>query len=133
LDAVCPKEAATRVLALELERLDAYQRALHPLAIGGDKQAIDTCLRIQQQRARYLGLNAPEANPALVQINAGKEGGAESQGINVVFVTHRDDSPLEPVPISEGGSQMYSAEIKQFARPGPKLVGYSDVPRFDKG
>jgi uncharacterized small protein (DUF1192 family) len=42
---------------LELSRLDAMQRAIWPKAMEGDSRAIETCLKILDQRAKYLGLN----------------------------------------------------------------------------
>ena len=54
-----PEEAA-RVRRLELERLDAMQRALWDQAMGGDVKAINTILRIMERRAKLLALDAPE-------------------------------------------------------------------------
>ncbi|MDL4812798.1 hypothetical protein [Actinomadura opuntiae] len=51
-------EPARDVLALELERLDAMLLGLWPDARRGDQQAIDRVLRIQERRARYLGLDS---------------------------------------------------------------------------
>lgn len=52
--------------ALENERLDAYQRVVHKLAVGGgpdrlppDLNALDKALRIMDRRARLNGLDAP--------------------------------------------------------------------------
>lgn len=42
---------------LELSRLDAMQLAIWPKAMDGDSRAIETCLKILDQRAKYLGLN----------------------------------------------------------------------------
>jgi hypothetical protein len=42
---------------LELGRLDAMQLAIWPKAMEGDCRAIETCLKILDQRAKYLGLN----------------------------------------------------------------------------
>lgn len=43
---------------LELRRLDDYMLALAPKAQRGDVQAITACLRVQERRAKYLGLDA---------------------------------------------------------------------------
>ena len=43
---------------LELRRLDDYMLALAPKAQRGDVQAITACLRGQERRAKYLGLDA---------------------------------------------------------------------------
>jgi len=44
---------------LELERLDDLTRTYHPKAKAGDAQAAAICLRLQEQRARLLGLRGP--------------------------------------------------------------------------
>src|SRR5262249_7331072 len=51
--------AAGQVRALELSRLDELHRALWPLGLRGDLQAIDRLLKIAERRARLLGLDAP--------------------------------------------------------------------------
>lgn len=43
---------------LELRRLDDYMLALAPKAQRGDVQAITACLRVQERRSKYLGLDA---------------------------------------------------------------------------
>lgn len=52
-----PREPAEEVRTLELERLDAMQAALWPMALRGEVQAIDRVLKIMERRARYLGLD----------------------------------------------------------------------------
>ena len=42
---------------LELERLDAMQRALWPAALKGNRPAVESCLSIMERRARLLGLD----------------------------------------------------------------------------
>jgi len=51
-------EAAEDVLELELKRLDIAQAALMPRVRDGDPRAIDTLMRVQERRAKYLGLDA---------------------------------------------------------------------------
>ena len=51
-------EDAEVVRDLELRRLDDYMLALAPKAQRGDIQAITACLRVQERRAKYLGLDA---------------------------------------------------------------------------
>lgn len=43
---------------LELRRLDDYMLALAPKAQRGDVSAITACLRVQERRSKYLGLDA---------------------------------------------------------------------------
>lgn len=51
---------------LEAARLNELQRAVWPLAIGGDLAAVTACVRIIDRRAKLLGLDAP----VLVDVNA---------------------------------------------------------------
>jgi len=51
-------ETAEDVLELELKRLDIAQAALMPRVKDGDPRAIDTLMRVQERRAKYLGLDA---------------------------------------------------------------------------
>lgn len=53
------KEPAEAVLKMELERLDVLQHGLWEKAREGDLMALDRALKIQDRRARYLGLDAP--------------------------------------------------------------------------
>lgn len=54
------KEPAKAVRELELERLDQMLRAIWPDVLRGNRLAIDRALAIQDRRARYLGLDAPQ-------------------------------------------------------------------------
>lgn len=51
-------ESASKVRTLELERLDRMLLALWERATNGDEKAIDRILRIQERRAKMLGLDA---------------------------------------------------------------------------
>ena len=53
------REPAEEVLKMELERLDVMLVGLWKQAAAGDLQALDRALKIQDRRARYLGLDAP--------------------------------------------------------------------------
>ncbi len=52
-----PREEASMVLHMELERLDIALRAIWPKILQGDLWAIDRLVMIQNRRARYLGLD----------------------------------------------------------------------------
>lgn len=54
------KEPGQEVIDLELQRLDQLYRLAFAAAANGDTDAITKCLAIQQRRAKYLGLDAPE-------------------------------------------------------------------------
>lgn len=53
------REPAEAVLKMELERLDKMLLGMWKKAAAGDLQALDRALKIQDRRARYLGLDAP--------------------------------------------------------------------------
>lgn len=53
------REPAENVLKMELERLDKMLLGMWKKAAAGDLQALDRALKIQDRRARYLGLDAP--------------------------------------------------------------------------
>lgn len=50
----------TRHRALEVQRLDALQVPLWDKAMDGDIKAVNTILRISEQRSRLLGLHKPD-------------------------------------------------------------------------
>lgn len=58
------EEPHGEVRRLELERLDALLVGLWPKARRGDASAVDRVLRVMDRRARYLGLDAAEEQPA---------------------------------------------------------------------
>lgn len=53
------REPAEAVRDMELERLDRMLVAIWDKVAGGDVAALDRALKIQDRRARYLGLDAP--------------------------------------------------------------------------
>lgn len=55
------KETAEQVLELELDRLDSMLLGLWDAARRGNTAAIDRVLKIQDRRARYLGLDKQTA------------------------------------------------------------------------
>lgn len=57
-------EAVDELRALEIERLDALQRAFWDAALEGDLQAVDRVLRVIQARVRLLGLDLNPGKPA---------------------------------------------------------------------
>lgn len=58
------QEPADAVRELELARLDVMLKALWQTVLNGSpsekRNAVDRCLAIQDRRARYLGLDAPQ-------------------------------------------------------------------------
>ncbi len=52
-------EHAEDVRRIELERLDSAQAALVKRVLSGDVRAIEVTLKIQERRARMLGIDAP--------------------------------------------------------------------------
>lgn len=55
-----PKREADDLRAVEVERLDALQKAVWDDAMDGDLQAVDRAVRIIDRRAKMLGLDAPQ-------------------------------------------------------------------------
>lgn len=53
--------SADDLRTLELQRLDEMLAAVYPLAIKGIGSNIDRVLKIMERRARYLGIDAPQA------------------------------------------------------------------------
>lgn len=53
------REPAEEVLRIELARLDEMLAGCWEAAKSGDVSAIDRAIRIQDRRAKYLGLDAP--------------------------------------------------------------------------
>lgn len=52
-------EPADQVRELELRRLDAMWATMYTKAIGGNIEATHAALRIQERRAKMLGIDAP--------------------------------------------------------------------------
>jgi len=57
------RESAAEVLELELTRLDRMLMGIWPAAINGDLQAIDRALKIEDMRAKLLGLYDRASQP----------------------------------------------------------------------
>lgn len=53
-------EIADSVRRLELDRLDHMLEKLKPKLDNGNIKAIETAIKIQERRSKYLGLDAPE-------------------------------------------------------------------------
>lgn len=69
------REEAVHVRDLELHRLDALYLKAWEAVEGGDLPAIDRCLRVQERRAKLLGLDAAQKVDVqgLVDIHFDKE------------------------------------------------------------
>lgn len=52
-------ETAEQIVAVEIERLDRALVALDEKIDDGDTKAIETMIKLQDRRARYLGLDSP--------------------------------------------------------------------------
>lgn len=61
-------ENAAEVRSLELLRLDQMLNALQPAIDQGDTKSIDTALKIQDRRAKLLGLDKEKAAPTNVTV-----------------------------------------------------------------
>jgi len=67
------QEPADELRKLECERLDAALAAIWPLVQQGDLAAIDRMLRISQRRSELLGLDAPRAVSATIEMQLADE------------------------------------------------------------
>ena len=69
------REEAAHVRDLELQRLDDLYLKAWEAVEGGDLPAIDRCLRVQERRAKLLGLDAAQKVDVqgLVDIHFDKE------------------------------------------------------------
>lgn len=54
-----PKDQAELVKEMELDRLDTMQAGIWNRVRRGDIHAIDRALRIQERRAKFMGLDSP--------------------------------------------------------------------------
>jgi hypothetical protein len=64
-------EAKLRALQLDLHRLDELMRTYLPKAMNGDLPAANLCIRICEQRAMLMGLNAPvRVDPIQLSVEA---------------------------------------------------------------
>lgn len=53
------REAAEEIRRIELDRIDRMLAAVSPQAEDGDLQAVQTAIKLQERRAKLLGLDAP--------------------------------------------------------------------------
>jgi hypothetical protein len=71
-------EDAAKVRQIELERLDELWQIAWESAIDGDLKAIETCLKIQERRSKFQGLDAAQK----VDLS-GTVGIRQYEGVNV--------------------------------------------------
>jgi hypothetical protein len=91
MDRLIPAEVPERVRTLELTRLDAVQSKIWKNCVNGSIASIHAFLRIQDMRARLLGLY-PAAGQ---QVQIGVAGNDAPIDLHINFVTPR--KKLEPV------------------------------------
>jgi hypothetical protein len=90
-------ETEHAVLAMELTRLDAMQAAVYAEAINGDTGAIDTCLKIMNQRQRLLNL-VPDHKPPVFNLSFG--GGTDMPNAGLRRVTTERGRRPRPTRLS---------------------------------
>jgi hypothetical protein len=106
------REHAEDIRRLELDRLDRVLAVVGPMAEGGDLQAVDRLLRIQERRASLLGLDAPRAQLVAVDsrpdtvralmaiVQNSNSGGAQDNGSSVLDAA-RDVTPAHTVTAAD--------------------------------
>ena len=62
-------EPAAELRQLESDRLDRLQRAVWTNAVKGDLPAVNAALKISDQRAKLLGLNAPQRTDVTIKLD----------------------------------------------------------------
>lgn len=65
------RDKTVELRQLELERLDRMMLAIWPLVVRGDLKSMNTALKIVAQRAKLLGLEAPQQHE-VTGLNGGK-------------------------------------------------------------
>jgi Zn-dependent oligopeptidase len=78
--AAITKEPAETVLALELARLDEYEKRLRKAIEDGDLDRIDSALRVQARRAKLLGLD----QRAALQVSDDMRGASAAEGDSMI-------------------------------------------------
>jgi hypothetical protein len=129
-----PKEKAEQVLEMELQRLDQMQSAVYQHAAAGDIAAIEICLKIQNQRARLLGLYPDKPSPVTVSFG-GRVPNAEDEGIRVEFVrpSHNWDDDPRPIDVTpKPAPQLPRPDDEPTTDPmcgGPKITDFRAPPK----
>lgn len=62
-------EPAAELRQIESDRLDRLQRAVWTNAVKGDLPAVNAALKISDQRAKLLGLNAPQRTDVTIKLD----------------------------------------------------------------
>jgi hypothetical protein len=75
------QEPADDLRRLEIERLDAAQKAIWTQVIQGNQGAIDRYLKIAERRAKLLGLDAPVKQDMKLNVDVTRLTEAELQAI----------------------------------------------------
>lgn len=61
-------EPGRELLVMEVYRLDQLMSVIFPMAMDGNLKAVDRVLKIQERRAKYLGLDAPKTTDIRVTV-----------------------------------------------------------------
>jgi hypothetical protein len=81
---------AEELRELEMQRLDQWALYLAPAAQTGDARAIATLVRIQERRAKLLGIDAPTRNE-----HTGKNGAPIAHAVTVRDLSKLSEAQLE--------------------------------------
>jgi hypothetical protein len=104
-------EDRERLLQMELMRLDRMQLGLWSQAKAGNQGAVDRVLRIQERRAKYLGLDAPnrheltgkDGDPMEIREEPGQLSDEEllEQGAHICHKYREDDATGAGDPVGD--------------------------------
>lgn len=89
--AAVPVEDVETHRALELDRLDALQRAVWDKALDGNLNALDRVLAIMTRRSKLLGLDAPLRREDKLEYFTGDQITAEIRRIERILAEHEGE------------------------------------------
>jgi hypothetical protein len=111
------REPAEKVLRLELARLDDLQSSIYQAAHDGDLGAVGMFLRLQDQRARLLGLYPKQDGTPSMLLNVNQNGQPSEQSINVTFVVPSAKEIPPPIDVTPEAKPNYDLPAIEPPRP----------------
>lgn len=94
---------------IELDRLDRLQRAVWERAMNADLPAVQTVLRIMEQRAKLLGLNAPETHK--VEVSVLDPNTVDAEVLRLAEMLKEANKAKGALPPAEDDSDILDGEI----------------------
>lgn len=128
-------EAADEVRAMELTRLDELLDGVWEKAKRGDSRAVVAALAIMDRRAKYMGLDKPEA-PDKIEVVFTNDWRKRSP--NESQPEDNSHAPERPPEIGDGGEEIVDGEVEDHGPESPEdgwirssgTEGWSMGPEF---